>query len=209
MKKIILFILTYFLCFTSFSQTAEDYYEKGVIKISLYKTFPKANNNLKIALIDFDKAIELNPKYESAYFDRGNVKNDLKDYFGALRDYDKAIELNSNYTMAYYNRGLLKKSLNDFSNSIKDFDKAIELGFVNENSFFNRGNAKFQLKDFYGAIKDFNKAIEFDPYFADAYYNIGGAEIILGNKKEACTNWATAGELGKSKAYDYIKKYCQ
>ena len=55
------------------------------------------------------KAIELNPNYAKAYYNRGIAKFDLQDYKGAIADYTKAIELNPNYAKAYYNRGIAKK----------------------------------------------------------------------------------------------------
>ena len=48
----------------------------------------------KEAIADFDKAIELNPKDARAYYNRGVVKDELKQYKEAIADYDKAIELN-------------------------------------------------------------------------------------------------------------------
>ena len=41
---------------------------------------------------DYSNAISLNPKYFDAYNNRGNTKNKLKDYQGALEDFDKSIE---------------------------------------------------------------------------------------------------------------------
>ena len=50
--------------------------------------------NYKGAIADYDKAIKLDPKYISAYYNRGLAKYDLKDYEGASSDFDKANELN-------------------------------------------------------------------------------------------------------------------
>ena len=35
------------------------------------------------AIADYNKAIELNPNYAEAYYNRGSEKSDLKDYDGA------------------------------------------------------------------------------------------------------------------------------
>ena len=50
-----------------------------------------AKSNLgdkKEAIIDYDKAIEINPQYSSAYNNRGNAKDDLGDTKEAIIDYD-------------------------------------------------------------------------------------------------------------------------
>src|SRR5271169_4806997 len=62
-------------------------------------------NRLDEAIADFNKVIELDPKYDKAYNDRGNtylLKN-LPDR--AIADFDKAITLNPKNAHAYFNRG--------------------------------------------------------------------------------------------------------
>jgi hypothetical protein len=44
-------------------------------------------------IIFYDKAIELNPQYAIAYYNRGKIYSDKKEYDRASQDYDKAIEL--------------------------------------------------------------------------------------------------------------------
>ena len=45
------------------------------------------------AIEDYTQAIELDPKFAEAYFNRGNAKHSSGDYAGAIEDYTKAIEL--------------------------------------------------------------------------------------------------------------------
>ncbi len=44
--------------------------------------------------------------------------------------------------------------------------------------------------------------------FADAYYGRGVAKLGLGWKESGCLDLSKAGELGYSKAYEAIRKYC-
>lgn len=60
-----------------------------------------------MAISNYYKAIEINPNYVQAYFNRGFAYFQLKDYFGALRDYGKVLQINDNYYEAYNNRGLV------------------------------------------------------------------------------------------------------
>ena len=48
------------------------------------------------AIIDYDKAIVLDPNYADAYYNRGNVKSELGQLEAAIEDYDKAICLKKN-----------------------------------------------------------------------------------------------------------------
>ena len=61
-------------------------------------------NDYSDAIIDLNKAIEINPRYAEAYNDRGVAKRGLKDYDSAIADFDKAIEINPNYTKAIASR---------------------------------------------------------------------------------------------------------
>ena len=46
------------------------------------------------AIIDYSRAIEINPKNYNAYYNRGLAKHSLKDFDGAIDDYTKAIKYN-------------------------------------------------------------------------------------------------------------------
>ena len=50
--------------------------------------FPKS-----IAINDLNKAIDIDPEYKVAYYNRGVTKYELKDLKGACEDWKKAAEL--------------------------------------------------------------------------------------------------------------------
>ena len=79
------------------------------------------------AMIDLDKAIQMNPEFIYAYYARGIAKSTLGDYNGAITDYDKYVELNSGDADAYYRRGEAKKVLGQHDAAQADFQKAKEL----------------------------------------------------------------------------------
>ncbi len=77
----------------------------------------------------FDMAIEIDPNYATAYFNRGTTYGDLSDYQQAIRDYDKAIELNPNLAEAYTNRGDVHESRGNHQQALDDRKVAARLGF--------------------------------------------------------------------------------
>ena len=77
---------------------------------------------------DNNTAIEKDPNYTVAYYNRANSKRNLGDYRGALLDYNKVIENNPNDADAYHNRGLIKIELGDKESGCLDLSKAGELG---------------------------------------------------------------------------------
>ena len=160
------------------------------------------------AILDFDKAIEIDPNYASTYYNRGNSKYSLKDYYGAISDYNKAIQVDSTNVNAYNNRGISKKNLKDYSGAISDYNKAIELDPSNADAYYNRGNSKYSLKDYYGAISDYNKAIQIDPTNVKAYRGRGISKEYIGDLNGACIDWTKASELGDVDASGWIEKQC-
>ena len=112
-------------------------------------------------------------KAESAvsYFNQGNFKFKVEDYYGAIADYSKAIEIDPRYVKAYYNRGLSKERLEDYEAAIADYSKAIEIDPKFNDAYYNRGSVKDNLEDYYGAIADYSKAIEINPSYAKPYNN--------------------------------------
>lgn len=126
-------------------QTAEEYF---------YSAYDKAENGEYYGAIeDYTKAIEINPNYANAYYNRGIAKKNLEDYYGAIADFSEAIELDPDDAAAYYNRGFAKYYLEDYYGAIKDYTRAIELDpdlAAVAAAYNNRGNAKSELKDHYG-----------------------------------------------------------
>ena len=62
---------------------------------------------------DYNKALDLDPNYTEAYYNRGLAKDELQDYEGAIEDYNKALDLDPNDTYAYNNRELALQKLNE------------------------------------------------------------------------------------------------
>ena len=120
--KNILFTIALLISFSSFGQTAGEYFNSGDQKDEA--------KDYSGAIADYTKAIEINPNYAKAYNNRGISKKNLKDYYGAIADYTKAIEINPNFADAYYNRGITKEYLGDLNGACADLKKAAELGYA-------------------------------------------------------------------------------
>ncbi|MYB64008.1 tetratricopeptide repeat protein [Candidatus Poribacteria bacterium] len=155
------------------------------------------------AIVDYDKALKLNPKLTEAYEDRGVVKDELSDFEGSISDYDSAIRLNPEKASLYNNRGLAKSELGDVEGAIADYDKSIELKPNDTDAYNNRGLAKSELGDKKGAISDYDKAIKINPNEADFYSNRGIAMEDLGNYAEAIVDYDKAIKLNPKYAGFY------
>ena len=132
---------------TSTKEKSKDYNDSGV------------NHNRKReydkAIVNFTKAIDLNPNYAEAHKNRGVAYRLKGEFDHAIKDFTKAIDLNPNYAEAHKNRGVAYRLKGEFDHAIKDFTKAIDLNPNYAEAHKNRGVA-YRLKgEFDHAIKDF------------------------------------------------------
>lgn len=144
------------------------------------------------AIEDYDRALELNPQFAQAVFNRGNALDEKGQFVRAIQDYDQAIKLNPNYAMAFNNRGYVWDERHDFDRAIKDYDRAIDLHPQYAQAFNNRGIAYANKGDWDRAIRDYDRAIELDPGYAAAFYNRGVAKLKNGKIRDGKADIATA-----------------
>jgi len=200
MKRILLSICLITFYTALFSQTAKDYTQKGK---ELYE-----KHEYMEALLNFNKAIEVDPNYAIAYYMRGNIKEAFEDHHGAMKDYNTCIEKNGKFADAFFVRGNVKMKLQDYYGAIDDYGSAIGLNENYIDAYFNRGKAKQFLQAYEDAINDCTKIIQINPRNVDAYYMRGILRIDFGDMKNGCLDLSKAGELGDLKAYESIKEKC-
>lgn len=85
---------------------------------------------LQKVMDDIDKVIELSPSMAIAYYNKGVLFAEMRDFTSALRSFNKAIELKPNFGEAYYNRGFVYFQLGNRQAGSADLSKAGELGIV-------------------------------------------------------------------------------
>ena len=105
----------------------EQWHKQELIRAYAYFVLGKtkfAAKDYDNAMIDLDKAIQMNPKFIYAYYGRGIAKSELGDYNGAIVDYDRYIELNPGDAEAYYRRGQAKEALGQKKAAKADFERA-------------------------------------------------------------------------------------
>ncbi|RGN38192.1 tetratricopeptide repeat protein [Bacteroides oleiciplenus] len=138
------------------------------------------------AIEDYTKAIEINPNYVTAYYNRAIVKSSMGNKKGAIKDYTKVIELDSLKSGAYYGRGNARAFLGDKKGGIADLTKVIELDPKDVDAYVNRGVMKCEIGDFEGEISDYRLAIKNHcKPDANLYNNLGRALYDLERFKES------------------------
>ena len=128
------------------------------------------NTNYHRALECYSEAINLNPDYVAAYYERGRVYfYDFEENEKAMENFTKAIQIQPNYDEAYEARGIVYRDLDQYDKAIADFDKAIKITPKFADAYSARAFTYYLLKDYNRAIEDYSKAIQIRPNKADNY----------------------------------------
>lgn len=200
MKRIYIILLLITMSTIAFCQSAKEFTQKGM-------EFYEKHEYME-ALINLNKALEIDPNYSSAYYLRANIKDAFDDRHGAMKDYNIAVEKNPKFADAFFARGNVKMKLQDYYGAIDDYTASIAVNPNYIEAYFNRGRAKQYLLAYEDAINDCSKIIQINPKNVDAYYMRGILRIDFGDLKNGCLDLSKAGEMGDLKAYESIKEKC-
>jgi tetratricopeptide (TPR) repeat protein len=110
------------------------------------------------AILDFSKAIEINPRLAHAYNNRGAAYLYKAQYDQAILDLSKAIEINPRLARAYSNRGWAYIKKWQYDQAISDFNKTIEIdpGFIE--AYYYRAIVYFLVEEYDKSLLDVIKA---------------------------------------------------
>lgn len=175
------------------------------------------NESLKLKKLEaINEKILLDFNNGELYLKRAIVNASLNIYERAILDFNKSLHLDTDNYMAYFGKAnmlyqiITKDETSNYSLDIviKEYDKCITLNPKFTYAYFNRAYLKFLKENYIGAIEDYSKAISLSPSFAEAYFNRALILLILENNDQACKDLSKAGELGITKGYSLIGKYC-
>ncbi len=111
---------------------------------NVYKKYRQFDDSIR----EYDKSIELNPTYEMAINNRGDLYLALNDFDSALSDFNLVLSINPNHMMALNNRSVTLYFMGRYQEAWKDaqkvllnggrihpdFLKALEQALVNNNA---------------------------------------------------------------------------
>jgi tetratricopeptide (TPR) repeat protein len=123
----------------------------------------EAKERWKLALKDFDKAIELDSSIAQVYEQRGIVKHSLGDDDGAVLDFNRAIDLKPDSTVAYINRGLVWELKGKFTNALEDYNRAVAANNYDPIAHARRGLLYLQYQQDLRANQDFEACYQLQP----------------------------------------------
>ncbi len=159
---------------------------------------------MKLAIEDFNKAVQLFPEYAAVYNNRGNLLISLGLIKEAIKDLDRAILLAPGFASAYNNRAGALMRLGQTGDAIADYSKAIALMPQSAVPMSGRGQAQLALNRPHAAIRDFTRAVAVDARFAPGYRNRAEAKLMTEAYDEAIEDLSRAIAFDVSHAESYV-----
>mgnify|MGYP001239927067 FL=1 len=154
-------ILPFVFVFT-FSTSCFYCQDKNTDALQLYTNGLEQYNgqNYEDAITLYTKAININPGFAEAYFQRGCAKHYSDNYEGAIEDFNTSISLQPKNELFYKQRASSKTMIKDYNGAILDCDHAISLKKDYDKAYALRGILKIEMGEKDGC-NDLEKAGEY------------------------------------------------
>lgn len=176
----------------------------------------KASGLLEEALVEFEKAIEENPKLTVAYLGAGDIYRQQGNYPEAEKRYAKAAEVEPRNFDAQYLHGLTLQLMNRVSEAVRAYLRALAIRPEDFEANLNLATAYLQLKEPGQALPYAQRAVRLNPSSGPARVNLGSVYAAMDRHAEAVTEYLQAAEqmdlspellLNLADSYGKIERY--
>jgi tetratricopeptide (TPR) repeat protein len=187
------------------SSFALAYSNRGTVRY-YYQDVEKASKaDIRLAIKDFNKALELEPYLDVALKNRANAYRLLGEKDSSLADYERYIQNNPKNYSGYLGRGKLKLETKQYKNAIEDFMIALEYKPDEAEVYYEMANAKSKLNYYNEAIDDLIKAMAYDAWFTgNCLYKIAANYSLMNEKAKAM---AFLNRCAATKFFENRKQY--
>ena len=168
---------------------ADSHYKLGMAHLN--------ENNLQMAFIEFQKAIEFNPGDKTYYYAIGIVDFKMDRLEDAIDAYKKALTIDPVYAEAHNGLGAIYGKLGKWDDAIHEYKKALENRQYSTPQWvhYNIGYAYFNKGDYPPALLAFKEAVKFQPDMSMFHLWLGFTYMKLEMTKEAIDAYEAAKRL--------------
>lgn len=147
------------------------------------------------AIIDFNKAIQIDRKNHMAYANRAKAQDELGNLSAALEDLTTAIELAPEEYDYYIHRSNTAIKTGDLQSAKKDASNAIKLEPQKASLYAHRAGISVMMSELEAAHRDFSTAIRLDPDYSLYYMHRAEVNDKLGKAQLALSDMDKAIQL--------------
>lgn len=154
----------------------------------------KASGDLDAALVEFERAIEVNPDLTVAYLGAGDIYRERGDYPEAEKRYAKAASVEPQNFDAQYLHGLTLQMLNRVTEAVRAYLRALAIRPEDFEANLNLATAYLQLQEPGQALPYAQRAVRLNPSSGPARVNLGSVYAAMNRHAEAVTEYLQAAE---------------
>ena len=145
----------------------------------------------------------IDPFTAHAYNNRGLLRYNRTDYFGAIEDFNAAERIKPSLEAIYLNRSAAFRATGNTQAALADLDRAIALKKDFFQAYNNRGSLHHDLGHDKQALSDLDRAIQLKDDVADTYYLRAYAYLAVDNWNASLKDFDRAIELAPGMAWAY------
>lgn len=183
--------------------------------------FLRGQNKYDLALKDYTRAIEIEPKNPELHNSRGKTYFDmatggqfpnqtLEFTQKAIADFNEGLSKpdvkSKPKAEMLINRGAAKASLGQLQAALADLNEGIATEPTNKNGYLNRSLVFFNLQQYENAVKDYSEYLKLDPYSANIWYERGMLRRSLGASQDAISDLNRALQLDPNLGIAYTER---
>jgi tetratricopeptide (TPR) repeat protein len=116
----------------------------------------------------YDRALQINPNYATAWLDKGIALDQLGRYIEAVQCYNTALQIDPNLAFAWNNKGKSLVHLQHYNEAIQCTDTALKIDPNLAMAWDNKAWALGNLEKYEEAIECIDRALQIDPNFVIA-----------------------------------------
>lgn len=158
----------------------------------------KDMGNNKMAVLHFQRAIEVDPKYIAPYLQLGVIGADNNDP-KAESYFSSALQLDPDNKGALYGRGMYYQKHDSLNLALKDYLHILQNDSSSELVNYNVAYCYYLQKDYSKALRYFNRTLQINQLYEQAYYGRGLTYKALHKNKEAEADLKYADDLKAKK----------
>jgi tetratricopeptide (TPR) repeat protein len=187
--------------------------------LKLWADILAQKNELENAIVWYDRVIQIDSGYISAYFGLGGILQKLRRYREASLIYQRALRVAPNNPDLLNNAGIVHEKLVELDEAIKVYTKAIQAKPDYVDAHFNLANLFTDAKKYSNAITHYQVVLDYFPHHVEALINLGNVYFYL-NEWTLATQYYQKALAGKgntnsrvhynlgliySRSYDFVQ----
>lgn len=153
-----------------------------------YQALGQSNN----AIAAYERSLDLNPNYASAYNNMGNSLRDQGKHEDAIAAYQRALNLKPDYASPYNNMGNALRDQGKLEDAIAAYRRALALRPDYAEALNNMGSVLHEQGNLEEALNVYERALGIKPNYAGAYNNMGNALRDQGKHEDAVAAYQRA-----------------